>query len=215
MSRFSVETSLKNPQTSTPQGQSQYDLSTWPKVFSKETIGIERHGVILRNQSTPNNIEELDVIPESLEAIRLMRLKGYRVCIFFNEPLISEGKMTTDLVDKTNQKLMEIFGQAGIFSIDGLLYSTTSFKDDIYSMPNNGMLKKAEKDFRVKFKGGYFVGDKLHDLKVADSVGARPILIRTGEFEITEEKLKTFANRQLKNKVKSFYSLLDFANSLL
>jgi D-glycero-D-manno-heptose 1,7-bisphosphate phosphatase len=156
----------------------------------------------------------LEFIPESLEAIRIMRLKGYKVCIFFNEPLITEGSITTDDVDRTNQKMMEVFGQAGIFSIDGLLYSTSSFKEDIYSMPNNGMLKKAEREFRLKFRGGYFAGDKIHDLKVADSVGARPILIRTGNFETTEEKLKTFANRQLKNKVKTFYNLLDFANSL-
>lgn len=214
MSRFSVETSLKNPQTTSPQNQGQYDPSTWPKTFPKETIGIERSGVIIRNQFTPNDPEMMEFIPESLEAIRIMRLKGYRVCIFFNEPLISQGLITTDDVDKTNQKMMDVFGEAGIFSIDGLLYSTTSMKEDIYSMPNNGMLKKAEKDFRVKFKGGYFVGDKIYDLKVADSVGAKPILVRVGDFETTEEKLKTFANRELKKKVKTFYNLLDFAKAL-
>jgi histidinol phosphatase-like enzyme len=143
-----------------------------------------------------------------------MRLKGYKVVIFFNEPLISAGKMTTFDVDATNQKLMELFGQAGIMTIDGLLYSTTSLKEDIYSMPNNGMMKKAEVDFKIKMKGGYFVGDKLYNLKAGDSMGMKPVLIKTGIYQETETKLKTFANRELEKKLKSFNSLLDFANSL-
>lgn len=211
MGRFSVETSLQNPAQTQP---GQFNPNDWPTVFTKETIGIERNGVIIKSQSTPYDTEEIELVPGSCEAIRMMRLKGYRVVIFFNEPLISEKKMTPEQVDASNQKLMQLFGQNGIFSIDGLLYSTTSFKEDIYCLPNNGMLKKAEKDFRVKFRGGYFVGDKIHDLKVANSVDARPILVRVGDHEITEEKLNTFANRELKKKTKTFSNLLDFAHSL-
>jgi HAD superfamily hydrolase (TIGR01662 family) len=156
----------------------------------------------------------MELVPNCLEAIRTMKLKGYKVFIFFNEPMISQGIVTTDFVDSTNQRLMEIFGQAGIMSIEGLLYSTSNFKEDIYSFPNIGMLKKAEKEFHVKFKGGYFIGDKIADLKVADNVGARPILIECGESEKTKERLKTFANKKLREKTKVFNSLLEFANSL-
>ena len=109
---------------------------------------------------------------------------------------------------------MEIFGNYGIQSITGLYYSTTNLKEDIYSMPNNGMLKKAEKELKVKFKGGYFVGDKLQNLKVAESVHSTPVLLQQGCYEETKEKLKTFANRNLKTKVKEYKTLLDFANSL-
>jgi histidinol phosphatase-like enzyme len=76
------------------------------------------------------------------------------------------------------------------------------------------MMKKAEVDFKIKMKGGYFVGDKLYNLKAGDSVGMKPVLIKTGIYQETETKLKTFANRELEKKLKSFNSLLDFANSL-
>ena len=211
MARFSVETSISNP-ASVPQQNG--IPSTWPTIFPKETIGIERNGVIVNHTYpilSPSNIEP---VPWALEGIREMRLKGYKVFIFFNEPLISEGKMTPEQVDVTNNRLMEIFGQAGIMTIDGLLYSTTNMKQDIFSLPNNGMLKKAEKDFRVKFKGGYFVGDKIYDLKAGDSVHATPVLIRSGQYEETLSKLNTFANKDLKNKTLLYNSLLDFANSL-
>lgn len=210
MGRFSIETSLNNP----PVSQQGISSANWPLVFPKETIGIERNGVIVKHDSEIFSSSQIEPIPWALEGIRTMRLKGYRVVIFFNEPLISEGKIKTDDVDATNNRLMEIFGQAGIFSIDGLLYSTTNMKQDIYSMPNNGMLKKAETDFKVKFKGGYFVGDKLYNLKAGYSVHASPILIRTGQYEDTLEKLNTYANRELKTKVKVYENLLEFAEQL-
>lgn len=185
----------------------------WPNKFDKGVIGIERTGVILedRNITTPDDVIP---IPGALEAIKMMRLKGYRVFIFFNEPLIGQGVMTADQVDNTVDQMMQLFGEAGIQNIDGVLYATTNMKQDIFSMPNNGMMKKAEKEHRVKFKGGYFVGNKVRNLKAGHSVGCVPVFVKSGDYEETVEKLNTFANRELLNKTKSFYSLLDFATSL-
>jgi HAD superfamily hydrolase (TIGR01662 family) len=206
--------------TSVPQSEvqvntqpGQFNINDWPKTFANAVIGIERNDLIVTN---PDNChtEGVQVNVESLEAIRIMRLKGYRVVLFSNEYGISIGKITTKMVDESNSQLMSIFGQAGIFSIDGLYYSTTNVKEDIYSMPNNGMLKKCEKEMKTNFKTGYFVGDKIHDLKVGNSCGAKPILIKTKNFEETEKKLSTFANRELKKKTIIFNSLLEFAKFL-
>ena len=51
------------------------------------------------------------------------------------------------------------------------------------------MFKKAESECNLKFKGGFYVGDKLTDLKAAEKIGATPILVRTGYGEETEKKL--------------------------
>lgn len=186
---------------------------SWPTTFDKGVVSIERTGVILEDCNIMSP-EDVIPLPGALEAIKMMRLKGYRVCVFFNEPLIGQNVVTTDQVDSTVQRMMEMFGQSGIQTIDGVLYSTTNMKEDIYSMPNTGMMKKAEKDFRIKLKGGYFVGNKIRNLKAGNSVGCVPVLVKTGNYEEAVEKLNTFANRELLSKTKVFYSLLDFAKSL-
>ena len=186
---------------------------SWPTTFDKGVVSIERTGVILEDCNIMSP-EDVIPLPGALEAIKMMRLKGYRVCVFFNEPLIGQNVVTTDQVDSTVQRMMELFGESGIQTIDGVLYSTTNMKEDIYSMPNTGMMKKAEKDFRIKLKGGYFVGNKIRNLKAGNSVGCVPVLVKTGNYEEAVEKLNTFANRELLSKTKVFYSLLDFANSL-
>lgn len=212
MGRYSIETSLKNQADSSNPPQSL--PQNWPTVFTKETIGIDRNGMIIENYNSLTSPYDIRLVDGATEAIRTMRLKGYKVFIFSNESLISQGKMTQNFVESTNQRLMELFGQSGIFSIDGLFYSTTNNKNDIYSLPNTGMLKRAENELGAKFKGGYFVGNKIHDLKAAENVGAKPIFIKNGEWQETEKKLATFANRELKKKTISYDSLLDFANSL-
>jgi D-glycero-D-manno-heptose 1,7-bisphosphate phosphatase len=239
MGRFSVDRSMNvggqvpsptMPQTQ-PYGQQNYgspygqqmpqqqgmmmqqQQQNWPAYFPKETIGIDR-GAILNETKPILNASDIELLPGALDAIRTIRLKGYKLVIFFNEPLISQGKLTTQAVDSNIQQLMNYFGQAGIFTIDGLLYSTSNMKEDNFAMPNNGMMKRAENEMKVAFKGGYFAGNKLYNLKAGDSVHAKPILIKSPGYESEETKLDTFANKELKNKTKTFNSLLDFANSL-
>jgi D-glycero-D-manno-heptose 1,7-bisphosphate phosphatase len=239
MGRFSVDRSMNvggqapsptMPQTQ-PYGQQNYgspygqqmpqqqgmmmqqQQQNWPTFFPKETIGIDR-GAILNDTKSILNASDIEILPGALDAIRTIRLKGYKLVIFFNEPLISQGKLTTQAVDSNVQQLMNYFGQAGIFTIDGLLYSTSNMKEDLFAMPNNGMMKRAENEMKVAFKGGYFAGNKLYNLKAGDSVHAKPILIKSPGYEDAETKLDTFANKELKNKTKTFNSLLDFANSL-
>jgi histidinol phosphatase-like enzyme len=241
MGRFSVDRSMNvggqppsptMPQTQqygTPYGQQNYgspygqqmpqqqgmmqQQPNWPTFFPKETIGIDR-GAILNESKPILTASDIELLPGALDAIRTIRLKGYKLVIFFNEPLISQGKLTTQIVDANVQQLMNYFGQAGIFTIDGLLYSTSTMKEDLFAMPNTGMMKRAENEMKVAFKGGYFAGNKLYNLKAGDSVHAKPILIKSPGYEGEEIKLDTFANKELKNKTKTFNSLLDFANSL-
>ena len=232
MGRFSVDRSMNvggqppsptmpqpqqygQPNYGSPYGQQmpQQQQQNWPTFFPKETIGIDR-GVFLNDTKPILSASDIEMLPGALDAIRTIRLKGYKLVIFFNEPLITQGKITTQAVDSNVQQIMNYFGQAGIFTIDGLLYSTSNMKEDMFAMPNNGMMKRAENEMKVAFKGGYFAGNKLYNLKAGDSVHSKPILIKSPGYEDAETKLDTFANKELKNKTKTFNSLLDFANSL-
>lgn len=190
--------------------------SDWPTFFPKNVIGVEREGVIIRDIGQPiKDISQIEIIPGSLEAIRMLRLKGYKFMIINDQPGITKGKITQQEVDATNQYLMQVFGQAGIFSIDGILYSTSDLKEDIYAKPNDGMFKKAQNENGMNWSDGYYVGPNMKDLKVADKIGAHPVLVKTGNnYEEVMKKLDTFANKGLLKKTKVYENLLDFANSL-
>jgi D-glycero-D-manno-heptose 1,7-bisphosphate phosphatase len=179
------------------------------------TIGLDRDGTI--NQDLGCSVthpSQFIPIPGSIEAVTLIRNKGYNVVILTNQAGISRKEISMEQVDIVHQHMLELLGKAGCRSIDGIYYSTSNFKQDLFAKPNVGMFKRAEKEQKIKFKGGAYVGDKISDLKAADRIHALPILVKTGHGIETIEKLNTFANRSLKKKTQIFENLWEFANSL-
>ena len=189
--------------------------SDWPSTFDNVVIGLDRDGTI--NEDRGNYItdpSQLSYIPGSLDAIRQLRLRGHRVVILTNQAGISKGLQTHQQVDRVHEKMMQDFGAAGIMSIDGLYYSTSNLKDDKFAKPNIGMFERAAQEHRLNWKRGYYVGDKISDLKAADKIGATPVLVYTGHGKETLQALDTFANKELKKKTLVYESLADFVSSL-
>jgi D-glycero-D-manno-heptose 1,7-bisphosphate phosphatase len=77
------------------------------------------------------------------------------------------------------------------------------------------MFKRCEKENKhIKFKQGYYVGDKIKDLKAALNIGAKPVLVRTGYGKETEADLNRWAYRELKKRTIIFDNLAEFVKTL-
>lgn len=183
---------------------------------SKCVVGLDRDGVLNKDLGTYcYRPEDLEPIEGSMEAVSNLRRKGYKIVIITDQGGIEKGLFTQEDVDNTNMRLMELLGQAGCLSIDALYYSASSRKDDPFAKPNTGMFKRCEKEHKdIKFKEGYYVGDKIKDLKAAMNIGARPVLVRTGYGLETEKELNKFTYRELKRKTLVFDDLASFVESL-
>jgi HAD superfamily hydrolase (TIGR01662 family) len=180
----------------------------------KITVGLDRDGTINEDVGYIRDPNNFVPISKSLEAVAMLRAKGYNIVILTNQAGIMKGVLTPDDVESVNARMLEMLGKAGCSSIDGIYYSTTNLKEDIYAKPNVGMFKRAEKELGVKFKGGAFVGDKISDLKAADRIGAIPVLVKTGHGEDTLKELERYAHRELKRKTMVFDNLWAFSETL-
>ena len=232
MSRFKhiintpTTTNYNNPSyQSTPQStpyaapQQNNPQAMWPSVFPKGIIGLEYDGVINIDNGKPiTSTDQWVPIAGSLEAIRMMRLKGYKVVILSDQGSVVRGENTHQNVEAMHNYAMQKFGEAGIFSIDGFLYAESDMKEDIFAKPNIGMFERAEKEFfglQTRFKnGGFYVGHRMKDLKAGFRAGATPVLVRTGQGEQTEEALQKFSAEKVRKKTKVFDNLLQFAQAL-
>ena len=185
-------------------------------LFPKPVIGIDRDGILLELSESPiKDRSQCIPISGALEAVALIRQKGYKIVIIFDQPEISTGEITTTEVDNMNTYLFELLGMAGCTSVDGLYYCTSANKQDMFSKHNTGMFNRAENELKLSFReGGYYVGDSIEDLEVAIKIKATPVLINTGNYENTIDRLNTFSKRNLRPKIKQFNTLLDFAVSL-
>lgn len=187
-----------------------------PAIPTKCVIGLDRDGVINKDLGTyvtsPSQFEPID---GSLEAIAHMRRLGHRIVILTNQGGIEKGIMTPEHVDKVHEHMLDLFGQAGCPSIEGIYYSESSQKNDMYAKPNAGMFKRCAKEVPgIKWSQGFFVGDKMSDLRAAIKVGARPVLVRTGYGLETEKQLNKYTYRDIRKKTYIFDDLADFASQL-
>tara|TARA_Y200000002_G_C22683593_1_gene665088 strand:- start:2339 stop:2971 length:633 start_codon:yes stop_codon:yes gene_type:complete len=183
---------------------------------TKIVVGLDRDGTINKDLGTyVTTPEDFEPIPGSIEAITTLKKLKYQVVIITNQGGIQKGLMTQADVESIHQKMFKLLGDAGCRYIDGLYYSETSQKKDIYAKPSTGMFKRCEKENpNIKFSRGYYVGDKMSDLKVAMKMGAKPILVRTGYGVETEKLLNRFTYKKIKAKTKVFDNLKSFVDSL-
>ena len=186
------------------------------QLRTKCVVGLDRDGVINRDLGTYcYKVEDFDPIPGSLEAIADMRRKGYKITVITDQGGIEKGIYTQQDVDTVHEHMLKLLGEAGCFSIDGIYYSASSRKEDPFAKPNTGMFKKCEADDKeIKFKQGYYVGDKMKDLKAAMNIGARPVLVRTGYGLETEKDLQKWTYRKIKQRTIIFDNLAQFVESL-
>ena len=183
---------------------------------TKCVIGLDRDGVINRDLGTYCwKIDDFDPIEGSIDAIAELRRKGYKIVIITDQGGIEKGLYSQQDVDTLHEHMLKLFGAAGCFSIDAIYYSASSRKEDPFAKPNTGMFKRCEKEFKdIKFKEGYYVGDKIKDLKAAANIGAKPVLVRTGYGLETEKELNRYAHRDLKRRTIIFDDLKSFVESL-
>lgn len=192
----------------------QNPMANWPTVFPKPMVSLDLNGTLIEYVKDISGPSQVVPIPGALEAVRELRIKGHKVFILADYPGISKGKQTMQGADGIHQKLMQLLGQVGCFSIDGLLYNTSDQKQDIYAKPNIGMINRAKSEMRIDFSNGYHVGDSIEDMSMAVKAGLKPILVLTGLGKETEKKLDSFVYRDLKPKVQIFPDLMAFVNTL-
>lgn len=185
-------------------------------IYEKCVIGLDRDGVINEDLSDYcYRTEDFKPIPGSLEAISYLRNKGHKIVIITDQGGIEKGVYTPQDVDHVHNFMLQLLGQAGCPSIDAIYYSASSRKDDIYAKPNTGMFDRCEREYpHIKFKDGFYVGDRLKDLKVAVKIGAIPVLVRSGHGVETEKELNKWTNKDIKKKTLIFDNLAHFAENI-
>lgn len=172
-------------------------------------IILDRDGVInFDSDQFIKNPDEWIPIPGSLEAIAKLNENGYQVAVATNQSGLARGYMDEPVLrsihEKMNQALAEVGGK-----IDYLRYCPHGPDDQCNCRkPKAGMLEAISKFFSTDLSGVPAVGDSIRDLQAAQTVGADPILVRTGKGE------RSLQDPQLDPSIPVYDDLAQFVNQL-
>jgi D-glycero-D-manno-heptose 1,7-bisphosphate phosphatase len=149
-------------------------------------IILDRDGVI--NHDSDQFIkspEEWRPIPGSLEAIARLNQAGYRVVVASNQSGLGRGLFCMDTLNRIHAKMHRLVALAG-GRIDAVfLCPHPADAECDCRKPRAGLFLDIAKRYHVDLTGVPAVGDALRDLQAAMTVGARPILVRTGKGKRT------------------------------
>jgi len=166
-------------------------MRDWPEIpvpRYRRAVFLDRDGTINVDTNYPHKVEELELIPEAIEGLRLLARLPLHVIVVTNQPGIALGLFTREQMSRFNAEIYSRVKHLG-GRIDAFYFCPHLEPKDLppgtpsceCSKPAPGMLLEAAKDFQLDLSKCFLVGDKTSDIAAGESVGCITILVKTGK----------------------------------
>lgn len=170
-------------------------------------ILLDRDGVLNRDvHSSVRSVEEFQLYPDSLEALRLLTAAGYRVIVITNQACIGRGDVAMDVVEHIHGMMCRHVAERGGEIADIFLCPHSAEEGCTCRKPLPGLIEQAQEKWQFISEHTWFVGDAKRDIDAAVAAGCRPALVRTGHGVDTEKEV---------DNIPVFDDLLTFVRCLL
>lgn len=171
---------------------------------------LDRDGVInYDSDAYIKSPQEWIPIPGSLDAIARLAQAGFTVTVATNQAGVGRGLFDLAMLNAIHHKMQLAIEQAG-GKLGGILVCPHApWEHCDCRKPKPGLLKQIAERFQVGLRGVPVIGDSLRDIEAAESVGARPLLVRSGYGD------KTLTGLGHPHRVEVFKDLAAAADQLL
>ncbi|HDD35416.1 MAG TPA: HAD family hydrolase [Candidatus Desulfofervidus auxilii] len=150
-------------------------------------VFLDRDGTINEEMGYINHSERLIILPKVPEALRLLKMHGFKIILITNQSGAAKGYFPLDFIEEINNLLQKKLKEYNV-SLDAIYYCphhpqavVPALKKDCFCRkPKPGLIKRAQKDFGLELKNCYVIGDRFVDIELAYNVGAKGILVMTG-----------------------------------
>ena len=123
-------------------------------------------------------------------AIRRINESGMKAVLVTNQSGISRGYFSQATLDEVHKVLKDEL-QRWDARLDAIYYCPHAPADGCACRkPGTGMLMQAEKDHGIDLRSSYVVGDRYLDIRMAHAVGAKGVLVQTGDGRVELESRK-------------------------
>ncbi|MDD5195941.1 MAG: HAD family hydrolase [Candidatus Omnitrophica bacterium] len=150
-------------------------------------VFLDRDGVINAYPGDAGYVKswkEFKFIPGSIEGIRKLNGKGFKIFVVSNQSGVSKGIYTRKSLDEMTQKMLRELKKKRAH-IDGVYYCTHASADNCEcKKPKLGLLNKAVSENGIKCKLSFFIGDSFIDMSAARQFGAKGVLVLSGKEKI-------------------------------
>ena len=159
----------------------------------KPAVFFDRDGTLCKDTGYVDDMDNLQIFKET-DKVSLLKEKGFRLIGVTNQSGIARGIVDEKFVREVNNIFIDRYG------FDDFYYCPHHPDDHCpCRKPEPEMLFRARAKHKVDFKKSYVVGDKEADMLLAKAVGAKAILVQTGEAK--ESRYADFIAKDLAEAV--------------
>ena len=149
---------------------------------------MDRDGTIIKEKNFIKTPDEIEFIPNSIEAIKILKESGYKIIVISNQSGIGRGILNEGTVTKVNESFLERLKKENA-GIDALYFCPHSPEEDCdCRKPRIGLIMKAVEEQKLDLKDAVVIGDKLSDVELGKKLRAKTVLVLTGYGKKEAEK---------------------------
>jgi D-glycero-D-manno-heptose 1,7-bisphosphate phosphatase len=148
-----------------------------------KAVFLDRDGTVNIGIPTYERVDTLDkvaLLPNSIEALRLLARQGYTVFFITNQAGLAEGLITQAEFDAINAKVLDLISPSGI-TISKTYVCPHGEKDNCECRkPKPKLLLDAAREFDIDLAASWMIGDRSSDVMTGVNAGTKTILVKTG-----------------------------------
>jgi len=153
-----------------------------------KAIFLDRDGTINEEVNYLKRTEDINILPNTAEALQKFKDLGFLNIIITNQSGIARGFLNEDELNAIHDEFKKIINTETRVLIDDIFYSPYHTDGIIkkYTIesedrkPGTGMILKARSKHNIDLGQSFFIGDSYADMKAAENAGIKKILVRTG-----------------------------------
>jgi len=171
---------------------------------------LDRDGVInFDSDQFIKSPQEWLPIPGSLDAIARLYQAGFHVVVASNQSGVGRGLFDMSMLNAIHAKMHKLVIQAG-GRIDAVFFCPHAADSRCNCRkPKPGLFQEIATRMHRDLRGVPAVGDSLRDLQAAQTVGARPILVKTGKG------VRTLEGGQMPDGIPVYADLAEAVQAIL
>jgi D-glycero-D-manno-heptose 1,7-bisphosphate phosphatase len=163
----------------------------------RKAVFLDRDGTLNIDIGYPSSYEQLDIYPESFEAVKKLNQEGLLVVVVTNQSGVGRGLLTEDDLKDIHARLSASFIRRNA-RLDAIYYCPHHVlsedrryrKECDCRKPKPGLARRAAADLGIDLAHSYMIGDKAEDVLFGVNIGAVPVLVLTGSGRESLAKLQ-------------------------
>ncbi len=153
-------------------------MSSQPAVF------LDRDGTLVRDRGFVHHVEDLELLPGTVEGLGRMAELGFRLVIATNQSGVARGHFSEAEMHAFNAALCQRLAVAGveILAVYACVFHPSEGMgcyrcDSHLRKPRPGMLLAAAQAHDIDLAGSFAIGDRATDVAAGQAAGCRTILL--------------------------------------